>query len=745
MKGFLTAVIAAAVAAICFGPGAAGAEPPEESPAVRRVNPGTVNDVAADTTPQTTQIGSSLVDLGDGRMVAAWTDSGSLTAGDHLTGYAWSANNGISWHDAGALANGATLDMSPKLAADLISKQVYFATFTGLDTTAKIQVSRSINGGQTFQPPVNATPGIVVDRWDTHSIAVDNSLPGARQGDVFVCATRSNGGVILTRSTNDGASFGPAGGVVISTTGIGCFLVVGPGHRLYVFYTIDHEYELERLAVRQSTDRGQTFGPEVIAADYVGQGYGDVGEIDEIDLNAVTPIDFVAQAAVNPGVAQGHVYVVYHDSYLPTHAEPDIYLTRSAPGGGSFGAPVRVNDDLSGDQFNPTIAFSDDGRHVLVTYYSRSQDPANLMHHRRGRLGTVSAGGSVTFSPSFQLSPSAPIANGRDPAYDYYYIGGYEQNAGGANAISTTWTDTRLGNAFHRNQHDIRFARIGIPPSVTDLAVTVLAPSPSITLGGTTSVTVRARATGGVANDVFVNLAPPPGLKIESVSHPSGQCILVYGFAGCSLGTVPANTAKSVHVVLRGIGTGGSRTFAATGSTSSVDYATLNNVGRATVTVAPGAPVTLQRSSGNISAAIPNPGTVDIPINVPSDGTVVDTVVGVRLNYSSATTDLDIALFSPSGRRIDLSSENRPGIGDENYGVGPNNCSGTLTRFSDSAPRSIHNALPPFDSPPYKPEQPLSRVAGEPARGIWRLRVRDADDFGSGVVGCFTLALKVVP
>src|SRR5205085_4922442 len=86
-----------------------------------------------------------------------------------------------------------------------------------------VNVFRSANDGETFDLPVNGAPGFVhgVDFQDKDWIAVDNH-PGPGYGNVYLAWSDDSSntlkqGILLTRSTDDGLTWGPDGGTHIQT------------------------------------------------------------------------------------------------------------------------------------------------------------------------------------------------------------------------------------------------------------------------------------------------------------------------------------------------------------------------------------------------------------------------------------------------------------------------------------------------------------------------------------------------
>src|SRR6266536_2369497 len=201
--------------------------------------------------------------------------------------------------------------------------------------------------------------------------------------------------------------------------------------------------------------------------------------------------------------------------------------------------------------------------------------------------------------------------------------------------------------------------------------------------GGTTNLVATLQATGGVTS--------PSGPQNYGSIPPGGMAERAFSFTanGTCGGTITATLQLQ-----DGANDLGTVTFTFT----------LGALGGAT---------TATYSSGNIAVPINDNSTVDIPVNVPDNGSVQDVNVKVRLNRSF-DGDLVISLIAPDGTAVPLSN-NRGGSGD-NFGTGTNDCSGTPTVFDDSAAASISGGVAPF-SGSFRPEPPLSALRGKLSDG----------------------------
>ena len=718
-------------------PGLPAAHP--ENPRMR-ILPSTVNGPTADATAQDTQSETTIGVLGS-NVIIGFNDSGSYDANTHFTGYGHSSNGGLSFTDMGTLPDDTEGDAGdPVVAVDQTSSLVYFSTL-GFATGENIQVFKSTDGGETFAAPVNGTPGYggSGDFQDKSWLAVDN-VAGAGQGNVYLCWTRFGAGgeeeVRFTSSTDNGATFGPSLGTLVSTGGQGCFVVVGSDHSVHVFYYrgtgAGGQGGDNKLFMRRSTDLGATFNVEHEVADLLTTTING-----RLDLPGGLRSNSFPHAAVNP--VNGHLYVVYNDNPATTD-DGDAYFVKSTNHGATWSVPLQVNPDDSGrDQFFPTVNVAPNGAAVMIGYYSRVNDPADLMFHRRSRLGSVNTTtGAVSWAAqSFQLGPDTPVVIGQDPVINSTYMGDYDQIAASTGYFHSSWSDNRDGNAFHAHQPDVFYAKVAQTPATTDPAVSLTGPA-SVTIAS--NLAMRAKVTNGgahTADELFAVLTLPSGLVPRSaVASGGGRCYVEAPLVGCNLGRVAPGASRTVDLVAFAASSGSKKTTAKV-LTSDKDTSTANNAKSLTTNVT-GSGTTNTYSTGTIAVAIPDNDTVDVPVDVTADGTILKAVANVRLNHTF-DSDLSISLISPTGTEVALSSGNG-GSGD-NYGSGANDCSGTPTSFDDVAATSITAGTAPLAGS-FRPEEPLSAFAGENQEGGWILRIADTAAADTGTVGCVQLRIR---
>gem|GEM_PF-6148900 len=353
-------------------------------------------------------------------------------------------------------------------------------------------------------------------------------------------------------------------------------MVVGSDHSVHVFYYrgtgAGGQGGDNKLFTRRSTDLGVSFGVEHEVADLLTTTTNG-----NLTLPGGLRSNSFPHAAVNP--ANGHLYVVYNDNPVTTD-DADVYFVRSTNHGATWSAPAQVNpDDLGRDQFFPTVNVAPNGAAAMIGYYSRANDPADLMFHRRSRLASVNTTtGAVSWAArSFQLGPDTPVAIGQDPVVNATYMGDYDQIATSTGYFHSSWSDNRDGNAFHEHQPDVFYARVAQTPATTDPAVSLTGPT-SVPIAS--DVPLRAKVTNGgahTADELFAVLTLPSGLVPKSaVASGGGRCRVETPLVGCRLGRLAPGKSRTVDLVAFAASSG-SKTTTAKVLTSDKDTSTANN------------------------------------------------------------------------------------------------------------------------------------------------------------------------
>lgn len=180
-------------------------------------------------------------------------------------------------------------------------------------------------------------------------------------------------------------------------------LAVGADGRLSVAFLLFHplfaadgvtvvDYKLE-VHVRQSSDHGASFGPDITVSDLTQIGDGSHAFRPAVQgFFAVPTIPVIAADPVRHPGGKQNLYIAWADgrdnqkpdaaAAFGTYNFGDIMLSRSSDGGMTWSPPRAISptpQNFKGagrDQFIPSIAVDHDGA-IAVCYYDRRNDPQN--------------------------------------------------------------------------------------------------------------------------------------------------------------------------------------------------------------------------------------------------------------------------------------------------------------------------------------------------------------------------------
>ena len=245
-----------------------------------------------------------------------------------------------------------------------------------------IAVSKSTNGGTTWNTPVAVTFNTNRFFDDKYYIAVDRSA-SAFANRVYVSWDRNSGNnqlLYISYSSNGGTSWSAPIKVNDGTSKfervIGAYPAVAQqtagGVAAGTVFDSWHDYAQNKIFVDKSTNGGVSWGTDVAAATThagFGANIGCVGGRSQGPAHALK---------VGPS---GTLYLVYADPV--TGRGFNILLTRSTNGGATWSTPVSLNDDTgTADQFHPTLSVEPNGTggdKITVSFYDRRDDPSNCL------------------------------------------------------------------------------------------------------------------------------------------------------------------------------------------------------------------------------------------------------------------------------------------------------------------------------------------------------------------------------
>ncbi|HEY3128537.1 MAG TPA: sialidase family protein [Acidobacteriota bacterium] len=417
-----------------------------------------------------------------------------------------------------------------------------FLAVNGLGLST-VGVTKSANGGASWSPLVNATQmhTTSLDSVDKPWLAVDNTGSQYR-GNVYVTWTRftsergASSGIGFVRSTDGGETWSQFQliGQPADARGFvqGSMIAVGPVGEVYVAY---FDTRIPGIAVVKSTDGGQTFGQPVTA-------FKDPSIRFSRNLSGGFETNSFPSIAADAGGGpnRGNIYVVANVKPSDSRDESDVIVVKSADGGATWSAPVRVNDDQTDtDQFQPSTAVAPDGT-VGVMWYDRRNDPGNDV--LLDVYMAASKDGGVTFSTNRRVTNANWMLIPTPFNFRTAYHGDYNQMSAGDLGFVLTWADDRSGT-----DSDIEAAVVSPPEALNQTADFILAAktlTQNVLAGAAAHFTIRSIAIGTFDGAISLDASPAyPGWRFafssKSTKAPSEATVTVETAPLAKPGTYP--------------------------------------------------------------------------------------------------------------------------------------------------------------------------------------------------------------
>jgi hypothetical protein len=484
------------------------------------------------------------------------------------SGYAISSDGGQTF------AQGAVPD--PPLGIDLGDSALAFApngtlflSSLALQEDTGVAVASSTDHGNTFSTPtiVSGAIGGLGSLQDSPSITVDQGATSPFKSNVYLSwATTGEKGLTIsfTRSTDLGATFQapvtlpaapkpPDGSVLFFTEGP--TEAVGPKGELYVFYYASYFGTLgSQILVVKSTDGGVTFGAASVVASFFTQEsiLSDLIQGEQVYTGGQFGVESTSypQAVVDQS---GNIGVVFEATSLSAAGPADpsnVFFTRSSDGGGSFSAPLQLNDDGgTTTQWRPSIAVTPSGV-FGVKWFDRRSDPAH--DSLTDVYMATSSDGGNTFSKNFRVTDTNWLFGEEDAPETIDFHGLYDTMAALGETFLCSWSDERSGKSdvyftsvpasFDSASPDFGMAAerlysgvvaggapVSVPINITSVnqSQTPIALSAMAPVAGLSFSFSPAQASPGqsAAIQISASGSTPPGLYIVPISGSAGGLV----------------------------------------------------------------------------------------------------------------------------------------------------------------------------------------------------------------------------
>ena len=347
------------------------------------------------------------------------TDGVSPTA---FSGFAVSSDGGRTFRASTIPNPDSTITLGDGVVALGTKGLIYYATLMIANGVSTVGVAKSVEGTFGFSAPVDAAARVEngSDFQDKESLAVDRNANSPFQGNVYVAWTDFSDSTFIefARSVDLGNKFQKPITLSIKSSSNsvqGSNIAVGPNGEVYVVFS-DTEGPVTGIGFVKSLDGGVTWTqPRMIALPLnISQMPG---------LGNVRANSFPRMAVGLDGV----IHVVYGaQPAVLGRDRSDVFYIRSKDGGGTFSAPLRLNDDgTTNPQFFPSIAVTASGA-VGVEWWDMRNSPD--FGSLTDVYMTISNNGGDSFGPNFRVTNHnfvfAPIDPGLAAAYhsDYNWM-----------------------------------------------------------------------------------------------------------------------------------------------------------------------------------------------------------------------------------------------------------------------------------------------------------------------------------
>ncbi len=309
----------------------------------------------------------------------------------------------------------------------------------------ELAVARSSDGGRTWAATFFAFQKGQAKFNDKPMIAVDTNPGSPHLGTIYVAWDNTNGaggvpsttGILVSHSTDGGHTFSDP--VFASQTlagprfGFGADPFVAPDGTVHVAW---HDFVANAIVEASSADGGTTFGPvHTIAPTVIPFG------ITVPAQNSRGVVVYPACGAdQSSGPGRGNLYCSWMD--LNSMSGTDIFFARSTDAGLTWSPPLVMNDDPVGaanDQFNQWLVVDPTDGRIHASWIDTRNDPNHVL---ADYFYTRSADGGLSFLANVKVTtePTDETAPGANSGNQY---GDYEGIAAFKGVARPVWTDRR--------------------------------------------------------------------------------------------------------------------------------------------------------------------------------------------------------------------------------------------------------------------------------------------------------------
>jgi len=418
------------------------------------------------------------IDFGEAYIVTNPQDPLNSICAFNINGLYYTLD-GFNWVKNTPTFPGYNILGDPVMTYDSLGNCVYALLYQN-GSTYGTAVMKTTNKGVNWIGPYNVystTAGLVDKEW----IAADQT--GGPYSNYLYLGWRQygTGGMRFVKSTNGGVNWSTP--LTINGTQ-NAFITVGPDGNIQggsVYYGATNN---NTIVVSRSTDGGETFLPQVLAASVEPPGIPCAGRRTVKDCIRMNHIPSFA-ADNGYSTTRGNVYAVYCGNPVgPDNC--DIFLIRSTDYGLTWSPGLRVNDDnTTTDQWLPSITVDKISGKIFVSWYDSRVDPSNNILTRI--YGAISTNGGVSFLPNDNISDVSfdPNAMALSLPSGEKYIGDYYGNSAIGNTSYSVWADGRNNNLG---------SYVGYYP---DFAMTVNPTQRNINNGDSTTYTITIPSVKG--------------------------------------------------------------------------------------------------------------------------------------------------------------------------------------------------------------------------------------------------------